>query len=162
MNKNYIAMLIGAFLIASCETTGTSSGSGDSVPTNNYATPESKTANLQAYLQNEVGDRVYFDTNKYNVNAASAFSLEAQANWLKATPGFTVILEGHADERGTREYNLALGERRANSVKEFLVSLGVDGSRIQTISYGKERPAAEGSTSEAWAENRRVVTIIGE
>jgi peptidoglycan-associated lipoprotein len=96
------------------------------------------------------------------VNAASAFSLEAQANWLKATPGFTVILEGHADERGTREYNLALGERRANSVKEFLVSLGVDGSRIQTISYGKERPAAEGSTSEAWAENRRVVTIIGE
>ena len=73
-----------------------------------------------------------------------------------------MILEGHCDERGTREYNLALGERRANSVKEFLTSLGVDSSRIETVSYGKERPSAEGSTSEAWSENRRVVTIIGQ
>ncbi|MDC3091300.1 peptidoglycan-associated lipoprotein Pal [Rickettsiales bacterium] len=160
MIKNYIVTILAVFLLASCETTGGSSG--DAVPTNSYATGESSMADLQSYLQNEIGDRVYFDTNKHNVNASAAFILEAQANWLKATPGFTVILEGHCDERGTRDYNLALGERRANSIKEFLISLGVDGSRLQTISYGKERPAAEGSTSEAWAENRRVVTIIGE
>ena len=161
MIKNYMVILLAVFFIASCETT-TGGSSGDAVPTNNYAMGESTTADLQAYLQNEIGDRVYFDTNKHNVNAAAAFILEAQANWLKATPGFTVILEGHCDDRGTRDYNLALGDRRANSIKEFLISLGVDGSRIQTISYGKERPAAEGNTSEAWAENRRVVTIIGE
>ena len=160
MIKNYMALILAVFLVASCETTGGSSG--DAVPTNNYAMGESTTADLQAYLQNEIGDRVYFDTNKYNVNASSAFILESQANWLKATPGFTIILEGHCDDRGTRDYNLALGDRRANAIKDFLISLGVDGSRIQTISYGKERPAAEGNTSEAWAENRRVVTIIGE
>ncbi len=72
-----------------------------------------------------------------------------------------IIIEGHCDERGTREYNLALGERRANSVKEFLVSLGVEPGRVTTISYGKERPSAEGSTSESWAENRRAVTVVG-
>ena len=87
--------------------------------------------------------------------------LESQANWLKSTPGFQIIIEGHCDERGTREYNLALGERRANSVKEFLVSLGVEAGRITTISYGKERPSADGSTSESWAENRRAVTVVG-
>ena len=158
MNKNYLALLSGLFLLASCETT---SLGGDSAPTGGYAAPGSSTADLQSYLQKEIGDRVYFETNKHNINASSAFKLEAQANWLKSTPGFTIILEGHCDERGTREYNLALGERRSNSVKEFLVSLGVDAGRIQTISYGKERPAADGSTSEAWAENRRVVTIVG-
>ena len=110
----------------------------------------------------DVSLRLSKKMDKHNVNASAAFILEAQANWLKATPGFTVILEGHCDDRGTRDYNLALGDRRANAIKEFLISLGVDGSRIQTISYGKERPAAEGNTSEAWAENRRVVTIIGE
>ena len=160
MIKNYMVLILAVFLFASCETT--SGSSGDAVPTNNYAMGESTIADLQTYLQNEIGDRVYFDTNKYNVNASSAFILESQANWLKATPGFTVILEGHCDDRGTRDYNLALGDRRANAIKDFLISLGVDGSRIQTISYGKERPAAEGNTSEAWAENRRVVTIVGE
>ena len=78
---------------------------------------------MQAYLQNEIGDRVYFETNKHNISSAAAFTLESQANWIKSTPGFQLIVEGHCDERGTREYNLALGERRANAVKEFLVSL---------------------------------------
>ncbi|MAI85429.1 MAG: peptidoglycan-associated lipoprotein [Rickettsiales bacterium] len=161
MKKNYILHLILiTFFLASCETTGTSSG--DAVPTNNYPAPGSSVADLQSYLQKEVGDRVYFDTDKHNISSASAFTLEAQANWLKATPGFTILLEGHCDERGTRDYNLALGDRRANSVKDFLVSLGVDTGRIETRSYGKERPAAEGSTSEAWSENRRVVTIISD
>lgn len=159
MKNKYLSLLFASFLIVSgCETIGGSSSSSDSP---SYAYGDSKQANLQGYLQNEIGDRVYFETNKHNINSAAAFTLEAQANWLNSTPGFQIIIEGHCDERGTREYNLALGERRANSVKEFLVSLGVDSGRITTISYGKERPAADGSTSESWAENRRSVTIVG-
>ena len=159
MKNKYLSLLFASFLIVSgCETIGGSSSSSDSP---SYAYGDSKQANLQGYLQNEIGDRVYFETNKHNINSAAAFTLEAQANWLKSTPGFQIIIEGHCDERGTREYNLALGERRANSVKEFLVSLGVEPGRITTISYGKERPAADGSTSESWAENRRSVTIVG-
>ena len=159
MKNKYLSLLFASFLIVSgCETIGGSSSSSDSP---SYASGDSKQANLQGYLQNEIGDRVYFETNKHNINSAAAFTLEAQANWLNSTPGFQIIVEGHCDERGTREYNLALGERRANSVKEFLVSLGVEPGRISTISYGKERPAADGSTSESWAENRRSVTIVG-
>ncbi len=159
MKNKYLSLLFASFLIVSgCETIGGSSSSSDAP---SYAYGDSKQANLQGYLQNEIGDRVYFETNKHNINSASAFTLEAQANWLNSTPGFQIIIEGHCDERGTREYNLALGERRANSVKEFLVSLGVEPGRITTISYGKERPAADGSTSESWAENRRSVTIVG-
>jgi peptidoglycan-associated lipoprotein len=159
MKNKYLSLLFASFLIVSgCETIGGSSSSSDSP---SYASGDSKQANLQGYLQNEIGDRVYFETNKHNINSAAAFTLEAQANWLNSTPGFQIIIEGHCDERGTREYNLALGERRANSVKEFLVSLGVEPGRISTISYGKERPAADGSTSESWAENRRSVTIVG-
>lgn len=159
MKNKYLSLLFASFLIVSgCETIGGSSSSSDSP---SYAYGDSKQANLQGYLQNEIGDRVYFETNKHNINSAAAFTLESQANWLNSTPGFQIIIEGHCDERGTREYNLALGERRANSVKEFLVSLGVDSGRITTISYGKERPAADGSTSESWAENRRSVTVVG-
>ena len=159
MKNKYLSLFFASFLIVSgCETIGGSSSSSDSP---SYAYGDSKQANLQGYLQNEIGDRVYFETNKHNINSAAAFTLEAQANWLNSTPGFQIIIEGHCDERGTREYNLALGERRANSVKDFLVSLGVDSGRITTISYGKERPAADGSTSESWAENRRSVTIVG-
>jgi len=159
MKNKYLSLLFASFLIVSgCETIGGSSSSSDSP---SYAYGDSKQANLQGYLQNEIGDRVYFETNKHNINSAAAFTLEAQANWLNSTPGFQIIIEGHCDERGTREYNLALGERRANSVKDFLVSLGVEPGRVTTISYGKERPAADGSTSEAWAENRRSVTIVG-
>ena len=158
MKNKYLSLLFASFLVISgCETIGGSSSSDS--PSYEYG--DSKQANLQGYLQNEIGDRIYFETDKHNINSASAFTLESQANWLKSTPGFQIIVEGHCDERGTREYNLALGERRANSVKEFLVSLGVEPGRITTISYGKERPSAEGSTSEAWSENRRAVTVVG-
>lgn len=163
MKKNVLLLVLGLFLITSCETTSsvTDSSSSGTSGDGGY-TGDGSIASLQDYLTSEVGDRVYFNTDKHNVSSSAAFKLEAQANWIKSTPGFTIILEGHCDERGTREYNLALGERRANSVKEFLTSLGVDASRIQTVSYGKERPTASGSTSEAWSENRRVVTVIGE
>ena len=158
MKNKYLSLLFASFLVISgCETIGGSSSSDS--PSYEYG--DSRQANLQGYLQNEIGDRIYFETDKHNINSASAFTLESQANWLKSTPGFQIIVEGHCDERGTREYNLALGERRANSVKEFLISLGVEPGRVTTISYGKERPSAEGSTSESWAENRRAVTVVG-
>ena len=108
-----------------------------------------------------VGDRVFFNFDSSTITEKAQTTLKGQAAWLRAYPSVDLIIQGHTDERGTREYNLALGERRANSVKDFLVSLGVEPGRITTISYGKERPAAEGSTSESWAENRRAVTIVG-
>lgn len=104
-------------------------------------------------------DTIYFDTDKFNVDSADQAALQAQATWLLKYPGKRATVEGHADERGTREYNLALGERRANAAKNFLVSLGVDASRLTTVSYGKERPVALGSDEESWAKNRRAVTI---
>ena len=158
MKNKYLALLAGALLISGCETIG---GGTSSSSTPGYEYGDSKQANLLAYLQNDIGDRVYFETDKHNISSAAAYILESQANWLKATPGFQLIIEGHCDERGTREYNLALGERRANSVRDFLVSLGVESGRVTTISYGKERPAADGTTTEAWAENRRAVTVVG-
>jgi peptidoglycan-associated lipoprotein len=107
-----------------------------------------------------VGDRVFFAFDKYNLTPEARRTLERQSAWLKQYPAATVTIEGHCDERGTREYNLALGERRANSVKSYLVALGIDANRISTISYGKERPVALGSNESAWAQNRRGVTTI--
>ena len=104
-------------------------------------------------------DVIHFQLDKYNIDQASAASLQAQSQWLARYPGKHVTIEGHCDERGTRDYNLALGDRRANAAKNYLVSLGVDPSRISTISYGKERPVALGSNEEAWARNRRAVTV---
>lgn len=105
------------------------------------------------------GDRIFFDTDRFNVDAQDQATLQAQAQWLARYPNNRVTVEGHADERGTRDYNLALGERRANSAKNYLISVGVDAARIQTVSYGKERPAAMDSDESAWAQNRRAVTV---
>jgi peptidoglycan-associated lipoprotein len=105
------------------------------------------------------GDRVFFDTDRFNIDTMDQATLQSQAQWLARYPDKRIIIEGHCDERGTRDYNLALGERRANAAKNYLASLGVDASRIQTVSYGKERPAAVGSNEQAWAQNRRAVTI---
>lgn len=107
----------------------------------------------------QFGDRILFDTDKFNVDAEDQATLQRQAQWLARYPNTRATVEGHADERGTREYNLALGERRANSAKNYLASLGVDAARIQTVSYGKERPQALGSDESAWAQNRRAVTV---
>ena len=105
-------------------------------------------------------DRIFFYLDQYNVDAQDQTTLQSQAQWLARYPAVRVTLEGHADERGTRDYNIALGERRANAAKNYLASLGVDSNRIQVISYGKERPAALGSNEEAWAQNRRAVTVV--
>ncbi|MBO9499810.1 MAG: peptidoglycan-associated lipoprotein Pal [Novosphingobium sp.] len=102
---------------------------------------------------------IYFDTDKYDIDATDAAALRTQAEWLRRYPTKRATIEGHCDERGTRDYNIALGERRANSAKNYLVSVGIDASRLTTVSYGKERPVALGSNEAAWAQNRRAATI---
>jgi len=114
-------------------------------------------ADFLAFTQGD--DTIYFETDRFNIDSADAAALQRQAEWLRRYPAARASIEGHCDERGTRDYNLALGERRANAAKAFLVSLGVDGGRLATLSYGKERPVALGSNEEAWAQNRRAVTI---
>ena len=116
---------------------------------------------MQADLVAKAGsDTVYFGTDKSDLDAASRATLAAQARWMLANPSVKGSIEGHADERGTREYNLALGERRANSAKNFLIANGVPATRLTVISWGKERPAAVGSDENAWAQNRRSVTVV--
>ena len=111
------------------------------------------------YLASGVPDRVFFATNESVLTTASRDTLRKQATWLRANSEITVVLEGHADERGTREYNLALGERRANAAKDYLMTYGVSANRISVISYGKERPVDSGSNPLSWSKNRRSVTV---
>lgn len=114
------------------------------------------------FVQNVTADRVFFGLDSYSIDDEARRVLDTQAAWLERNPTVRVTLEGHADERGTREYNLALGDRRANAARDYLESRGIAASRMQTISWGKERPAAEGSTESAWAQNRRAVTVVPE
>jgi len=137
-----------------------SSGSGTVSPGSGSGSTASAPAPGSADEFITVGDRVFFDFNMAEIRSGDASTLNEQATWLKRYPNVTIVVEGHCDERGTREYNLALGERRANAVKEYLVSRGVSPNRIDTISYGKERPAALGSTEPAWRQNRRGVSVV--
>ena len=116
----------------------------------------------QQHFQDAVGGStvIYFDTDRFNIDSSDAAALQAQAQYFARYPQLTFTVEGHADERGTREYNLALGERRANSAKNYLVSLGVSANRIRTVSYGKERPVALASNEAAWAQNRRAASVV--
>ena len=114
----------------------------------------------QQDLEASAGDRIFFAFDRSDITPESQQILERQADWLRRYPNVTVTIEGHCDERGTREYNLALGERRAQAVKNVLVASGIPASRISTISYGKERPAVVGSSEEAYAQNRRAVTTV--
>jgi peptidoglycan-associated lipoprotein len=111
------------------------------------------------YLASGVPDRVFFATNETVLTTASRETLRKQAAWLRKNSDINVVLEGHADERGTREYNLALGERRANSAKDYLMTYGISSDRISVLSYGKERPVDSGSNPLAWSKNRRSVTV---
>ena len=128
--------------------TDTSAGTGAIIP-----------GSQAAFVRSVSADRIFFDTDKFNVDAQDQATLQSQAQWLTQYANRRITIEGHADERGTRDYNLALGERRANAAKNYLASLGIDSARIQTVSYGKERPQALGSTEDAWAQNRRAVTV---
>jgi peptidoglycan-associated lipoprotein len=137
----------------------------EAAPTQSYTPPPSPSGpavGTQAHFEAAVGaaTTIYFDTDRYNIDAEDAAALQAQAQYFLRYPTVTFTIEGHCDERGTREYNLALGERRANAAKNFLVSLGVDPARISVVSYGKERPVALGSNEAAWARNRRAASVI--
>lgn len=111
------------------------------------------------FIASVSSDRIFFGLDQFDVDAEDQATLQSQAAWLQQNPNVRVTIEGHADERGTRDYNIALGERRANATKNYLASLGIAPSRITTVSYGKERPAALGSDEQAWAQNRRAVTV---
>ncbi len=162
MNMKLIGMLAAAALLTACEsstssdqaaTGGAGVGAGDAMA--GRVRPGS-----QEDLVANVGDRVFFDFDSSSVRADQRPVLQRQAQWMQQYPQVTVTVEGHADERGTREYNLALGQRRANAARDLLVAGGVAGGRINTISYGKDRPAALGSDEQAWAQNRRAVTVV--
>ncbi len=170
MRYKILGLLAAVALVSACETAlegGSAGGSGvaNAKPQETSTTPlgggkRSIVPGSQEDLVVSVGDRVFFDYDKYSLKGNARKTLDKQGAWLKSNPSVAIALEGHADERGTREYNLALGERRANSVKDYLVSLGVNPARIKTISYGKERPVAIGSTQAAWGQNRRGVTRV--
>jgi peptidoglycan-associated lipoprotein len=123
-------------------------------------TPSGPAANSTDYFKQVVGNTVIFDLDQYTLTNSSQRVLRGQASWLSQNPGRSVIVEGHCDERGTREYNLGLGDRRANSVKGYLVSLGVAASRVRTVSYGKERPLCVASNESCWSKNRRSVSSV--
>lgn len=114
------------------------------------------------FIANVASDRIFFDTDKFNVDPEDQVILRSQAEWLARYPQKRIVVEGHCDERGTRDYNIALGDRRANAAKNYLAAMGVSPSRITVVSYGKERPVALGSDENAWAQNRRAVTITIE
>ncbi|MBT8153021.1 peptidoglycan-associated lipoprotein Pal [Epibacterium ulvae] len=116
--------------------------------------------NSPAYFQQTVGDRVLFAVDQHELGAGAQTTLAAQAGWLAANPEYTITIEGHADEQGTREYNLGLGARRANAAREYLVANGVSPTRIKTVSFGKERPLEICSAEACYAQNRRAVTVI--
>ncbi len=169
MKFKSLSILVAAlFLVAACESTTTEQGGGQGGGSSNASSGGSGGAGGGSSIAPgsgrdfviNVGDRVFFALDKSNLTGDARATLEKQAAWLKRFGSITVTVEGHADERGTREYNLALGERRANSAKDFLVALGVSPNRIKVISYGKERPAALGHNETSWRQNRRAVTVI--
>ncbi len=122
--------------------------------------PTTVPGSVKDFMEQVGSDRVFFAYDSYELDDAAKETLTKQAAWLGKYGNVSVTIEGHADERGTREYNLALGDRRANAVKNFMAAQGVDAARIKTISYGKERPAVEGSDESAWSQNRRGVTVL--
>lgn len=158
MFKKLMSLMAVLVLAAACESTdgGDKTSGGEITPANQV-----KLGSAADFAVN-VGDRVFFGYDRSELTAEARATLDKQAAWLKKYPRKSVTVEGHADERGTREYNLALGERRANAVKNYLAAAGVPKSSLHVISYGKERPQVLGANEAAWAQNRRGVTVVGE
>ena len=173
MFQRLIALCAATFFLAACETasqtdtatsgdssaSSTTASSSANSSTGTAGSAESAEAKAKAALA-EVGNTVYFDFDSSALSASGTAMLGRQAAFLKANPSITVTIEGHADERGTREYNLALGDRRASAVRDYLIAQGINAARVRTVSYGKERPAMAGSNNAAWAKNRRAATVI--
>lgn len=172
MGARILTMLAVLVLVAGCSknepdtgmVTTDSNYSANQTSTTATTTDGSMAAGPMAGTQQDfvvnVGDRVFFDYDQHDLTAEARSTVERQAQWLKQYGSVSIVVEGHSDERGTREYNLALGEKRANTVRNYLIANGVDASRIQVISYGKERPAVMGSDEQSWAQNRRGVVVI--
>jgi peptidoglycan-associated lipoprotein len=154
MRIKYLSLIAAVALIAACDTTP-KDGSGAGGAGQTSVRPGS-----QEDLAQNVGDRIFFGSDRSDLSTEARTTLARQAQWLKTYPSVTVTIEGHADERGTREYNLALGERRATAVKNYLAAQGIQAGRVKSISYGKERPAVLGSDESSWAQNRRGVTVV--
>ena len=148
--KNLILIIFAAFALSACSTAKKSGQLDGDVYTG---------TDTVEYLASGVPDRVFFATNKSSLTTKSRETLRKQATFLRKNKNLNVTIEGHADERGTREYNLALGERRANAAKDYLMTYGISGKRISVISYGKEKPVNPASTPLAWSQNRRSVTV---
>ena len=148
--KNILLVIFTTLILSACST-GKKSGSLDGDVYTGKETVE--------YLASGVPDRVFFATNKSSLTTKSRETLRKQATYLRKNKNLSVTIEGHADERGTREYNLALGERRANAAKDYLMTYGISSNRISVLSYGKERPVDSGSNPLAWSKNRRSVSV---
>ena len=149
--KNSLLVVLACFALSACATKKVSTSQMQSDVYTGTDTVE--------YLASGVPDRVFFATNESVLTTASRETLRKQAAWLRKNSNINVVLEGHADERGTREYNLALGERRANAAKDYLMTYGISGKRLSVISYGKEKPVNPKSSPIAWSQNRRAVTV---
>ena len=152
--KNVFLVMILGFVLSACATQTSTKKIDSQIQGDVYTGSDTV-----EYLADGVPDRVFCATNESVLTTASRETLRKQAAWLRKNSEITVVLEGHADERGTREYNLALGERRANAAKDYLMTYGISSSRISVISYGKERPVDAGSNPLAWSKNRRSVTV---
>lgn len=179
MNKRIIALIGAVALLSACETaskkmvSGSASSSSGSTSSSTSSSVDKKTSSVDKkkslFAQAKqtaadkliaVGDRVLFDYDSAKLDSSAKILLDAQSRFLRANTDLNFIVEGHCDERGTREYNLALGEQRATAVRDYLVIQGIDPDRIKVISYGKEKPAVVGSNGMAWSKNRRAVTVI--
>ena len=155
--RNFLLVVFAGLLLTACATqkkVAKESGTSGLIQSDVYTGKDTV-----EFLATGVKDRVFFATNKSILTTASRDTLRKQAAWMRKNKDITVTVEGHADERGTREYNLALGDRRANAVKDYLLTYGISGGRIAVISYGKERPVNSGSSPLAWSQNRRSVTV---
>jgi peptidoglycan-associated lipoprotein len=164
MRLNVLGLVAAVALLAACSTdqqnTGAATSAGGTTATAPANTAGAVRPGTRQDFEVNVGDRVFFGFDQVDLSPEARATLDRQAQWLNQYRAVTVQVEGHADERGTREYNLALGERRGNAVKNYLVARGVDPNRVSVISYGKERPAVLGSNEAAWAQNRRGVTVV--
>ena len=155
-------LLVAAIAVAGCERRNQAGADDMAIAPNDNLLGADAASNPASpeYFQARVGDRVLFPVNQYTLTAEARAVLDGQAQWLLTNADYNAVIEGHADEQGTREYNLALGSRRANTVREYLVARGIPAARLQTVTYGKERPIAICSDEACYASNRRAVTVI--
>ena len=173
MFQRILALFAVAFLFAACETasnvsgdsasgssTGSSTGSATASAASSSSSTTAATQMSDAEKLAQVGNTVYFGFDSSELDGEAQATLDRQAAFLNVNPTMVVVIEGHADERGTREYNLALGARRAVSVRDYLLAKGLNAARIRTVSYGKERPSVVGSNEDSWAKNRRAATVL--